>query len=1380
MARVVAIGQPANDAEREAVTFLRERLPKSYTIVHNFELRQGVEIYEIDLAILAPHCVFIVDIKGTRGLIDIYGSKWYPEGRAPYHSPLAMLRKHAKALKTLVCDADKATPELRQIYVDAAVILTAPDAKLMDPAGIDIGSAVHLYKAPSFFQDPNQIPQSYSKDIRRLLPIIERAITGKAKPRSGSPCFGNWQADEKLGGNDRYTEYRASHVLFGDRRGGTARLRVYQVDPYLPIDERKRQRNRISNAFRSVASLPGHPNILTVREFFATENEDRLILVTENVAGHALRQHINRVSLALTFDQKIAIIRDVLTALDHAHRSDPQVIHRNLTPDAILISQTGRALLTAFEYARAGNGRTSTIADQIIDDLEPLYQAPECYRDPSKATVLTDLYSAGFVFYELLVGEPPFSSIDDMMNKDGRFAALPSQLKPELPGKIDDWLQRLCAFDPEDRFPSAAVARDRLNEIVGPDPREAGKAKASASIHKTTGPSAIDYLDLSQGYELGRRFKVEERLGRPGGFAVAYKVFDSFSDTSRVLKLVVKDRRSTFERLKQEYKTLLALKPHPNVVTVVWADQLGDETPYIVFEYLPGFNVEQMIEAQALSIEDSLRIAQESALGLEHIHASGVFHRDIKPSNLLWTDDGVRIIDFNVAVRADDPDARQGGTRRYLPPDLDLNHPLTSDDEVDRDLYGLAITIFECLTGKYPWDGSVAPVLGSPARPLEDLVPDISPEFSSLLQKALAPKRSERFKSATELLRSLNAISSARKPPRPPTLPSETSLSLSNLLASPKPNTNSFVVQLLSMYSQSKLTNAGTRGLDEIGKRTYIPTLLDTSLRPAVLSGMFKLVIISGNAGDGKTAFIQQLEEDDELQLTVNRRLNGATFSFRDRTFLTKYDGSQDEESKLNDEVLLEFFGPYRGDNDQKWPSKETRLIAINEGRLIDFLSLHEDEFRNLSQIVRSGLDGTPSRSGVIVVNLNRRAVVADPVGAITPDSIFDRLLRRLVNPHFWEACGSCDLKDRCYVQHNVQTLQDPVAGRKVSERLKELYRITHLRGKLHVTMRDLRSALAFTLTSGRDCDEIHALHGNSTDEARMHILSSYYFNSWRGGLGSSDRLLSLLREIDIGEGSNPDIDRALDYLPPDAKEMTRFTFSSRSDYENDILERTFRELPRETSGNPQLSRIERHREYVSTLRRRHFFERRDEGWTEMLPYRTAIEFWGLVTDQSKIGGRLQELVMALNRGEGLTEPSRLGGALALRVRSVERGTIRSYRIFPIRNFELRLRQSEDREFIENVPDSMILLYTSPGGQTSELGINLDIYEMLMRLNQGYRPNLEEQQGYYLALSVFKNVLASAPYQEVLVTRTGYEFFKIRRDLSGRLHLEPTSVGIGV
>jgi hypothetical protein len=194
-------------------------------------------------------------------------------------------------------------------------------------------------------------------------------------------------------------------------------------------------------------------------------------------------------------------------------------------------------------------------------------------------------------------------------------------------------------------------------------------------------------------------------------------------------------------------------------------------------------------------------------------------------------------------------------------------------------------------------------------------------------------------------------------------------------------------------------------------------------------------------------------------------------------------------------------------------------------------------------------------------------------------------------------------------------------------------------------------------------------------------------------------------------------------------------------------------------------------------LRRRHFFERRDEGWTEMLPYQSAIEFWKLVTGQREVAGRLREVLMALNRGEGLSDPGRLGDSLALRVRVVERGTIRSFRIFSGKNFELRLPGSGNRDFLEHVPQAIILVYKSPGGQSAELAVNLDVYEMLMRLNQGYRPNLEEQQGYYLSLSVFKNVLSSAPYQEVLVTRTGYEFLKIRRDMGGRLRMEELKTG---
>lgn len=189
-------------------------------------------------------------------------------------------------------------------------------------------------------------------------------------------------------------------------------------------------------------------------------------------------------------------------------------------------------------------------------------------------------------------------------------------------------------------------------------------------------------------------------------------------------------------------------------------------------------------------------------------------------------------------------------------------------------------------------------------------------------------------------------------------------------------------------------------------------------------------------------------------------------------------------------------------------------------------------------------------------------------------------------------------------------------------------------------------------------------------------------------------------------------------------------------------------------------------------LRRRQFFERRDENWKEMLPYRKADQFWRLVTRAEEPGLHLDSLIMAINRGEELSDPTRLGNTLALRVRFVERGTIRSYRLFSGECFRLVLPPSDGNEFIEHIPQALRLVYSGPAGQAAELLVDLDIYEMLARLNDGYRPSLEELQGYYLSLAVFKNVLSSAPYQEVLLTRTGHDFYRVQREAEGRLCLE--------
>lgn len=1375
MAKVVPIGQPANDAERQAISFLRDRLPSEWIIFHNFEMRQGKDVFEIDLAVLAPHALYLIDVKGTQGSIDVYGSKWYPDGRQPFHSPMAKLRNHAKIMATLIADLNPGMTELRKVHVQALVLLTSDDAQLNDLLEIDSPDVINYKHFLKYINDKSKIPGQRLTDIRKYHSMISKAIQGKAKPRSVVPVYGNWQVDEKLGGTDRYVEYRARHTLLG-KSGGMTRLRVYTTDPYKSEAERETEFRFISNAYKAVAQMPPHPNVLAVRDLIVAEDKTNLVLVTDDVAGQILRQHLLKPSLALTFDQKLQVMNDVLHALDHAHRYE--VIHRNLTPDAILVKKSGEAIITAFDFARVGKNRTSTIADDIIDDINPDYQAPECYRDPSEASIASDLFATGLIFYELLTGKVPYENIDQMMELDGQFPIKPSLHKQDIPIEIDNWLQKFCEFDPEERHTSSAIARKWLSDVILPEGRNDPRTNETQ-----VDQSPVEFTNLPHDYVLANRFRIQKRLG-VGGFGVAYKVFDSMGDVVRVIKLVIKDRLSVYERLKREYKTLTNIPDHPHVVKVIWADRLSDEsqTPYIVFEYVDGLDVSDLIEAEALSLEDGIQIAREVAEGLSHLHKHGVYHQDIKPSNILWTDNGVRIIDFNVAVSENDDNLAGGGTRRYLPPDYDLSSEPSSADRIDRDLYAFGITLYECITGCYPFNEFYPPQKKQPKDPKQlKGCGDLSSSLVSLMVKMIAPEQKDRFETAEDFMNALNGIKHVRSFHTSMDFGSSIRNGDKSSFESKLANYNPFVSHLLTLYSQSQVSNAGTRGLDEIGRATYVATSLDEKLKPELLKGEHHLVIITGNAGDGKTAFIQQFEDYAVGKgVQMQRGSNGTVFQLNGHSFYSNYDGSQDEGDEHNEVVLNKFFSSFKGTDRLNWPSNQTRLIAINEGRLVDFFRENESEFQHLSKLVHQGLSGGTPVDQVVIINLNLRSIVAEKEKDQL--SILERLIERMTLPKYWNACESCDIRNKCYAIHNAKTLQDSTAGSKIIERLKMLYTITHLRGRLHITMRDLRSALAYMLVGTRNCNEIHQLYQKGGDENQNKILDSYYFNSWLGGnKETSDRLISLLREIDVALVSNPDLDRSLIFVSPEIKKMSRYSFSERSSYDDDLMKMLFNNLPRDYSIKSRKRLIEKHQNYITHMRRRHYFERRDDGWKDMLPYRSIDVF--LKTIQLSAGNTDEELSIVLksiNRGEGLNNSNLLGNQLALRVRKVEHGTIKSYRLFKGEKFSLLAEQNSSHPFLEVLPHSLILQFNSEDGHRASLRITLDIFEMLMKINDGYRPSIEEEKGIYLSLAVFKNVLSAAPYQEVLITESGLDFFKIRREFDGVLHLENLSKEVNV
>jgi serine/threonine protein kinase len=696
--------------------------------------------------------VFLVDVKGTRGLIDVYGSKWYPEGRQPFSSPLAKLRGHAKAVKGIITGSQPGRRDLDDIYVDAAVVLTAPTPRWSIQGGRDAPNVTTLKKAAAFFQNAARIPAGKSKNIGAHHNIIMKALQGVAKPRSGPLRFGSWVVSERLGGTDSYTEYRAHNAFVGQK--STALIRAYQADPYKPPEEREKQKLLISTAFRALSTMPGHPGIVGVRDFFPSEAEDKYFLVTEDVPGRRCASTSRSPRWRSRSTRRIPIAGDLLSAL--VHLAQHKVVHRNISPANILVGTDGRVRLTGFDFARPGTDHSRTIAQEIIDDLEPKYMAPEIHGEPGAATPESDIFSVGLVLYELFTGERPFKTPTELFEQKAVFAVKPSAARPELPKGFDAWLQKLCTFEPGER-PTPAWALTELKILLDPSAASASAGGATA-IGARPEPAApqLDYSNLLAQTQLTPKYVIEKRLGKPGSFGVAYKVIDTLGDVSRAMKLVLRDRVSIVDRLKKEYKTLLRIPDHQNVVKVIDADFIpGNGPPFIVFEYIEGFDVGEMIESNRADPRGRARARRGRSRQASCTSTSTASTTATSSPETCCGPGAARRSSTSTyrSSAAKDEERRGGGSRRYLPPDLDLEAVPSTSDLVDRDLYALGHHALRGGDGRYPWDNAQIPPPGKTAadpRELSNLA-DIAPELVDVMLKAIAPKRADRFASAAEL-----------------------------------------------------------------------------------------------------------------------------------------------------------------------------------------------------------------------------------------------------------------------------------------------------------------------------------------------------------------------------------------------------------------------------------------------------------------------------------------------------------------------------------------------------------------------------------------------------------------------------------------------------
>jgi len=437
-------------------------------------------------------------------------------------------------------------------------------------------------------------------------------------------------------------------------------------------------------------------------------------------------------------------------------------------------------------------------------------------------------------------------------------------------------------------------------------------------------------------------------------------------------------------------------------------------------------------------------------------------------------------------------------------------------------------------------------------------------------------------------------------------------------------------------------------------------------------------------------------------------------------------------------------------------------------------------------------LDGDLLPDEYVVVNLNMRSVVN--ASSDLDGSLVDRILDRFVDNKFWEPCESCPVRLKCPVKFNVDTFRlfsEPDTSDKDSDatkarnqsaraarrRLKALFQVLHFRKRLHVTVRDLRSVLAFTLFGKKTCDQIIAeVQAGTTD-----FTDRYYYNAVFAP-DEKDRVIGYLREFDVGKTSTPQIASRLSFTQPRTPEFRSFflnfsnhrvTHLGRTRIDEDSLHALFENRSRSPEERSQ-DTLALARQYVVSTRRKLFFEGSlqahtgsdsDEQkaiWYQLLPYDSLEEYIRFVDAVADPEGHLKtQIVEGISRSEGIFDGSRSRENVCIRTRQDSNARVKAFFTYPGSEFELTLpERSAQAEFIEYLPTTIHFRHTDT---KVTLEVSLDLFEMLMRIRDGYVATAGEMRAFFLNLLMFKKQLMALPSKELLLTETDYQIFKLTR-----------------
>ena len=309
--------------------------------------------------------------------------------------------------------------------------------------------------------------------------------------------LGRYHILEQLGEGGMAIVYKA----YDTRLERDVAVKVIRTEK-LTIETMGKTLKRFEREAKVLAKLT-HPNIVPITDY--GEHDEKPYLVMPYLPGGTLKQKLGK---PIPWEDSVRLLIPIARALHYAHQQG--IIHRDVKPSNILITQSGEPMLTDFGIAKIllDTEETADLTGTGMGVGTPEYMSPEQFQGKG-VDARTDVYSLGVVLYEMVTGRKPYQADTPaavLIKQVTEALPRPKSLVPELPDALEKVLLKALAKNKEDRFQDVAAFGNALENLL----MGMGKEKQSVSTVRSSKVAKPD-LDTQDTYTQGKTYSTKSQ-----------------------------------------------------------------------------------------------------------------------------------------------------------------------------------------------------------------------------------------------------------------------------------------------------------------------------------------------------------------------------------------------------------------------------------------------------------------------------------------------------------------------------------------------------------------------------------------------------------------------------------------------------------------------------------------------------------------------------------------------------------------------------------------------------------------------------------------------------------------------------------------------------